>query len=204
MVIGLTGNYGMGKSFVLSVFKERGAIVLDSDEIVSNLLKDRKVILRIKKILGDRIEKPDGTLDKCEVTKIIFDNNVLREKLEVLLHPMVFDNIQNYLKKISGKKKLIVVEVPLLFEGGYQGRFERTITVFTTQKTSLERLMKAGVSRSNALKRLKAQLPIQIKKKNADFLIDNNGPKQKTLRQVESLYHKLLDEMVKGVTTQVF
>ena len=57
MVIGLTGNYGMGKSFVLSVFKELGAIVLDSDEIVSHLLQDRKVILRIKKILGDRDRK---------------------------------------------------------------------------------------------------------------------------------------------------
>ena len=193
MIIGLTGNYGMGKSFVLSVFKELGAIVLDSDEIVSHLLKDKKVILRIKKILGDRIEKPDGTLDKCEVAKIIFNNSELREKLEVLLHPMVFDNIQYYLKKISGKKKLIVVEVPLLFEGGYQGRFERTVTVFTTQKTALERLMKTGVTRSNALKRLKAQLPIKIKKKKADFLIDNNGPKQRTRSQVESIYIKLLD-----------
>ena len=186
----------MGKSFVLSIFKELGAVVLDSDEIVSHLLQDKKVILRIKKILGDRVEKQDGTLDKVQISKIIFDNSGLREKLEVMLHPMVFDNIQNYLKKIKGKRRLIVVEVPLLFEGGYQGRFERTITVFTTQKTALERLMMAGLSRSNALKRLKAQLPIQIKKKNADFLVDNNGPKQKTRRQVESIYTKLLGEMV--------
>jgi dephospho-CoA kinase len=196
MVIGLTGNYGMGKSFVLSVFWELGAIVLDSDEIVGHLLEDKKVIRRIKKILGDGVGAPDGTLDKNEIAKIIFNNSELRAKLEVLLHPLVFDNIQNYLKNISGKKKLIIVEVPLLFEGGYQGRFERTITVFTTQKTALERLMKAGVSRSNALKRLKAQLPIRIKKKNADFLVDNNGPKQKTRRQVESIYIKLLKEMV--------
>ena len=196
MVIGLTGNYGMGKSFVLSVFKELGAIVLDSDEIVGQLLYDKKVILRIKKILGDRVEKQDGTLDKDEIAKIIFNNSGLRETLEVLLHPMVFDNIQNYLKKISGKRRLIIVEVPLLFEGGSQGRFEKTITVFTTQKRALERLMKAGVSRGNAMKRLKAQLPIQIKKKNADFLIDNNGPKQGTRRQVEGIYIKLLDEMV--------
>jgi len=196
MVIGLTGNYGMGKSFVLSVFKELGAIVLDSDEIVSNLLEDKQIILKIKKILGDRVEKQDGTLDKLEIAKVIFENSILREKLEVLLHPMVFDNIQNNLNKISGKEKLIIVEVPLLFEGGYQGRFEKTITVFTTRDTALERLTKAGISRSNALKRLKAQLPIQIKKKNADFLIDNNGPKQRTRIQVERIYHKLLDEMV--------
>ena len=196
MVVGLTGNYGMGKSFVLSVFKELGAIVLDSDEIVSHLLEDKQVILKIRKILGDRVVKQDNTLDKAKIAKIIFDNNMLREKLEVLLHPMVFDKIQKNLKKLSGKNKLIIVEVPLLFEGGYQGRFERTITVFTTQKTAIERLMRAGVSRGNALKRLKAQLPIQIKKKNADFLIDNNGPNKKTRRQVECIYHKLLEEMV--------
>jgi len=197
MVVGLTGNYGMGKSFVLSVFKELGAIVLDSDEIVSHLLEDKQVIRKIRKILGDRVVKQcSSTLDKAEIAKIIFDNNMLREKLEVLLHPMVFDKIQKNLKKLSGKNKLIIVEVPLLFEGGYQGRFERTITVFTTQKTAIERLMRAGVSRGNALKRLKAQLPIQIKKKNADFLIDNNGPNKKTRRQVECIYHKLLEEMV--------
>ena len=197
MVVGLTGNYGMGKSFVLSVFKELGAIVLDSDEIVSHLLEDKQVIRKIRKILGDRVVKQcSSTLDKAEIAKIIFDNNMLREKLEVLLHPMVFDKIQKNLKKLSGKNKLIIVEVPLLFECGYQGRFERTITVFTTQKTAVERSMRAGVSRGNALKRLKAQLPIQIKKKNADFLIDNNGPNKKTRRQVECIYHKLLEEMV--------
>jgi dephospho-CoA kinase len=197
MVVGLTGNYGMGKSFVLSVFKELGAIVLDSDEIVSHLLEDKQVIRKIRKILGDRVVKQgSNTLDKAEIAKIIFENNVLREKLEVLLHPLVFDKIQKNLKKLSGKNKLIIVEVPLLFEGGYQDRFERTITVFTTQKTAVERSMRAGVSRGNALKRLKAQLPIQIKKKNADFLIDNNGPNKKTRRQVECIYHKLLEEMV--------
>lgn len=195
MVVGLTGNYGMGKSLVLSAFKELGAEVLDSDEIVSKLLKDRKVILRIRKILGDRVEMPNGTLDKCEVAKIIFNNSELREKLEALLHPMVLGNIQDSLKRFSGKKRLIVVEVPLLFEGGYQERFDITITVFTTRKTAISRLMKGGVSRSNALMRLKAQLPIQTKKKQADLLIDNNGTKQETLRQVESIYHRLIEEM---------
>ena len=64
MVIGLTGNYGMGKSYVLSVFRELGAIVLDSDEIVDLLLQDSGVISKIKKILGSCVEKEDGTLDK--------------------------------------------------------------------------------------------------------------------------------------------
>jgi dephospho-CoA kinase len=196
MVIGLTGNYGMGKSFVLSVFRELGAMVLDSDDIVNHLLQHKKVIQNVKVILGNCVEREDGGLDKSKIANIIFNNSKLREQLEVLLHPMVIQKIEESLQKMRGKRRLVIVEVPLLFECEYQGRFSRTITVFTTQKEALERLMKAGVSRSNAMKRLKAQLPIQIKKKMADYLIDNNGTKQKTCKQVERIYKKLLDEMV--------
>ena len=195
MVIGLTGNYGMGKSYVLSIFRELGAIVLDSDDIVAQLLQDSGVVLKIKKILGSGVEKDDGTLDKGEVAKLVFNNSELRSKLEVLLHPMVFARLESSLEKIKGRRSLAVVEVPLLFEGGYQGRFNRTITVFTTQKAALERLMKAGVSRRNAMKRLKAQLPARTKKKLADYVIDNNGTKQRTRRQVEKIYYELIAEM---------
>jgi len=195
-IAGLTGNYGMGKSFVLSVFKELGAEVLDSDAIVHHLLQDKKVISKVKKILGGEAENEHGTLIKKEVAKIIFRNNEIREKLEAILHPLVFHEIQKYLRKIKGKQRLVIVEVPLLFEGGYQERFNRTITVYATQKTAIERLMKSGISRRNALKRLKAQLPIQIKKKKADYLIDNNRPKQKTRKQVKDIYEQLREEML--------
>ena len=196
MYIGLTGNYGMGKSFVLSVFKELGAEVLDSDEIVHHLLQDKKVISKVKKILGGQAENKHGALINKEVAKIIFNNNEIREKLEALLHPLVFHEMQEYLRKIKGKQRIVIVEVPLLFEGGYQGRFSRTITVYATQKTAIERLMNSGISRRNALKRLKAQLPIQTKKKRADYLIDNNGPKRKTRKQVKDIYEQLRKEML--------
>jgi dephospho-CoA kinase len=71
------------------------------------------------------------------------------------------------------------------------------MTVYTTQKAAIERLTKSGISRGNALKRLKAQLPIQIKKEKADFLIDNNGSKRKTFGQVEKIYGQLCREMHK-------
>jgi dephospho-CoA kinase len=197
LIAGLTGNYGMGKSYVLSVFRELGAMVLGSDEIVHYLLQDKKVIGRVKKILGEKIEREDGSIDKKEIAKIIFDNSELRGKLEMLLHKLVFDEIQKSLRKIKGEKRLVVVEVPLLFEGGYQDRFDTTMTVYTTQKAAIKRLTKSGISRGNALKRLKAQLPIQIKKKKADFLIDNNGSKRKTFGQVEKIYGQLCREMHK-------
>ena len=197
LIAGLTGNYGMGKSYVLSVFRELGAVVLDSDEIVHHLLQDKKVIVRVKKILGEKIEREGGSIDKKVIAKLIFDNSKLRKKLEVLLHDMVFDEIEKSLRKIKEKRCIVVVEVPLLFEGGYQDRFDTTMTVYTTQKAAIERLMKSGISRGNALKRLKAQLPIQIKKRRADFLIDNNASKQKTFRQVKKIYGQLCEEIHK-------
>jgi dephospho-CoA kinase len=109
MIIGLTGNYGMGKSFVLHVFKELGAIVLDSDEIVDFLLQEKKVIVEVKKILGHSVVREDGTLDKAEIAKKIFNNSMLRNKLEALLHPLVFDKVQNCLTKVRGRGLLVIV-----------------------------------------------------------------------------------------------
>jgi len=162
---------------------------------VKHLLEDKEVISGVKKLLGKSVSMENGSLDKNEIANIIFNNCELRNKLEALLHPMIFEKVESSLIKIRGKSRVVIIEVPLLFEGGYQGRFNRTITVFTTQKAALERLVKSGVSRRNAMKRLKAQLPIQTKKKKADFLVDNNDAKQSTRKQVESIYKKLLDEM---------
>jgi dephospho-CoA kinase len=194
MIIGLTGNYGMGKSSVLSYFRELGAAVLDSDEFVSQLLLEKKVIREISEILGGRVVRADGTLDKAEVSGIIFKSADLRKRIEALLHPLVLKRLEVEIRKLKGRNRLIIVEVPLLFEGEYQAGFDRTITVFTTQKEAISRLNRAGVSRSNALKRLKAQMPIGMKKKKADYLIDNGKTKQHTKKQVKQLYGRLLAE----------
>jgi dephospho-CoA kinase len=194
MIIGLTGNYGMGKSSVLSMFRELGAAVLDSDEMVRELLCEKEVIRKISEILGERVENNDGTLDKAAVAEMIFNSLELRKKIEAFLHPMVLDRVDREVRKLKGKKRLVIVEVPLLFEGEYQCRFDRTITVYATQKEAVERLARAGVSRRNALKRMKVQMPISLKKKKADYLIDNGKTKQHARKQVEKLYRKLINE----------
>lgn len=186
--VGLTGNYGMGKSSVLSAFEDLGAVTLDSDRIVGELLKKKDIIAKVRTLLGKEVVDEKGNLIKSSVAKIIFNNNKLRNKLEVLLHPLVMRRIDELVGKIRGKEGIIIVEVPLLFEGKYQGQFDKTITVYTTRKTALERLRDTGVSRKDALMRMKAQMPIQKKKKLADYVIDNNGSKKKTRGQVKKIY----------------
>ena len=194
VVAGLTGNYGMGKSTVMSLFRKLGAYTLNSDDIVAGLLMKKGVIARIKGMFGVTILNSDGTIDKKILAERVFTSNVLRRRLEALLHPLVMKHVSESIARIKGHHSIIIVEVPLLFEGRFQDRFDTTITVFTNRKNALARLKKKGIGRKNALLRLNAQIPIQSKKKQSDYCIDNNGTKRQTEAQVRKVFQTLCNE----------
>lgn len=191
LLVGLTGNYGMGKSTVLSMFEKLGAITLDTDRIVGLLLGENDVLDKIRGLLGDNVFKSDGSLDKKKVADSVFKDNALRSSLEDILHPLVFERMNIFLDNEDRKDKVIMIAVPLLFERGYENRFDRTITIHTKEETALDRLEKEGITREEALLRLKAQLPVEEKSKRSHFAIDNNGTLEETLEQVEIIYRKL-------------
>lgn len=197
LIAGLTGNFGMGKSYVLSLFREFGAVTLESDRIVGMLLREEGVIGKVKGLLGREVATPGGDLDKRAIADKIFHDRELKEKLEALLHPLVFEKVEDFINKIKNRDSLVIVEVPLLFEGNYQDRFEKIITVCTSDEMALERLKRSGVPRSDALARMKNQLPISEKKVRADYVIDNGGSKEETRRQVEEVYESLREELKK-------
>lgn len=197
LFIGLTGNYGMGKSSVLSMFERLGAIILDTDKIVELLLTEKDILEKIRGLLGDKVFDENGSLNKKKVANLVFKNNMLRHLLEDILHPLVFERIHFFLGKINKKNKVIMIAAPLLYERRYEERFDKTITVYTKEETALNRLEKDGIKREDALLRLKAQLPIEEKIKRSDFAIDNNGTIEETMSQVETIYKKL-KEVVYG------
>lgn len=197
-LVGLTGNYGMGKSTVLPMFRKFGVITIDADKIVESLLEEKDVLGKIRELLGERVFDKSGSLNKKEVTSLIFKNNALRHSLEDILHPLVFEKIKDFLDKMNEKDKVAMIEVPLLFERGYEDRFDRTITIYTKEEVALNRLEKDGVNREEAILRLKAQLPIEEKIKRAHYVIDNNGTPEETMGQVEIIYNKLLKEAEDG------
>jgi len=192
--VGLTGNYGMGKSSATKMFKDLGAVTIDSDDIVASLLNEESIKGQIMGLLGVEAVDEYGNLDKKYIADKIFNNKELRRNIEVILHPLVFMKVNSLIAKLRAKNRIIIIEVPLLFEGGYQGHFNKTITVFADRKSALSRLRKSGVSRKDALLRLQNQMDIRSKKRLADYCINNSGTRRQTEAQVRKIFQLLIAE----------
>jgi dephospho-CoA kinase len=194
LIVALTGNYGMGKTTVLEMFRDLGAATLKTDEIVGALLKDASVLKTIRREFGDEVFSGGGDLNREKLSHIVFRDRDKRDGLEKILHPLVFEKIEEFLKERVAKatnKDVVIIEIPLLFEKNYTKRFSRNIVVYTDEETALKRLQESGITRDNAMMRLNAQMPIKEKVKRADFVIDNSGSLEHTRAQVRETYHKL-------------
>jgi dephospho-CoA kinase len=194
-LVALTGNYGMGKSTVLSMFRKLGAATVDTDEIVESLLTEKEVLLKVRKLLGNKVYDKNGNLSKKKIAEIVFKNASLRHSLEDILHPLVFKRIKTFTDKINNTEKILIIAVPLVYERGYEDRFDRTIVVYTGEEVAITRLKKNGIPKKDTLLRLKAQLPIEEKIMRADFLINNDGSLKETVTRVKKIYKKLLKDM---------
>lgn len=197
LLVGLTGNYGMGKSTVLKMFQDLGAVIFDADAIVASLFREESVRRKIRNLLGNAIVRANGNPDKEKVAAIIFADETLRRSLEDILHPLVFNRLNELLKQTE-KSKIVIVETPLLFEREHEGKFHRIITVETEQEIALTRLEKKGIRREDALQRLNSQIAVHEKMRKSDFVVHNNGMPEETEKQVRAIYEKLLHEASDG------
>lgn len=198
LVAGLTGNYGMGKSTVLRMFRDLGAVTLDADRIVDTLLKDAAVLRKVRETFGTGVFSKDGDLDRPALAAVIFGDREKRDSLEGILHPLVFEKIESFLESMGEEgsaERIVLVEIPLLFEKGYTRRFYRKITVYADEDTTFRRLEEKGIGRDSAVTRLNAQMPIGEKMRMADFAIDNSGAPEETRKQVVEIYDRLLKDM---------
>ncbi len=195
IIAGLTGNYGMGKSTAASMLRKLGAVTIDTDEIVQQLLHDPIVTYEIKKVFGDDIIQ-DNSVNRKKLADIIFQHPHFRISLENILHPLTFKKIDEMIDKIRNSSApapiIIIVEIPVIFERGYQNRFDRIITVFTSEEIAIKRLKENGITEYDARRRMKSQFAIEMKIDKSDFVIDNTKDIENTIRQVEDIYQELL------------
>ncbi|MFA5063393.1 MAG: dephospho-CoA kinase [Candidatus Omnitrophota bacterium] len=191
IVIGLTGNFGSGKSTIARIFSAYGSKIIDADEIAHSCFsRKNKVYKKTISMFGAKILTPDKNIDRHKLARIVFNDKKLLGKLNSIVHPEVIRIIKS---KINSKKKgVIVLDAPLLLEAGLRNMVDRLLVAEVTRDTRIKRLLgKRSLSRMDIAKRIRFQIPDNAKARLADFIIDNNGSLAETRKQVKELIMKL-------------
>ena len=190
MFIGLTGTFGSGKSSVLKIFRKEGSFTISADQIVHSLLRRKTVKGMVRTIFGPAVLKK-GQVNRPALAKIVFTDKEKRRKLEKLLHPKVKEKILDIARNFSRQKKLVVIEVPLLFESGFRELFDYIVCVSAKPEVIRTRMQKKGITTAEVEKRSSCQWGISEKEKRSDAIIENNESRAKTEQQVKALMYKL-------------
>ena len=189
-IIGLTGGIASGKSTVSNWLISQGYPVVDADIAARKVVEPGMPALReITEAFGRDILLEDGTLDRKKLGAIIFSDEEKRQTLNAIVHPAVREWMrQETDHAFSEGASVVIMDIPLLFESKLTHMVEETVLVYVSMETQLKRLMdRDGYSEADALARIHAQMPIDDKRKLADYIIDNNGPVSETIEQVKEI-----------------
>jgi dephospho-CoA kinase len=182
--IGLTGNIASGKSAVARVWARMGAAVVDADDLArAAVARGTPALARIVTEFGDSVLRPDGTLDRSAMRRLVFGDAAARRRLEAIVHPEV-----GRLRAIAEAEAVrrgatvVVHDIPLLFETGLEGQFDHVVLVDAPEAERLRRLMELrGLPPAEAHAMVRAQMPAAEKRRRADLVLDNSA----TLAELE-------------------
>jgi dephospho-CoA kinase len=196
--VGLTGGIACGKSTVAKMFVKHGAHLIDFDGLAHEVQEPGKPAWKeVVNHFGKRILQPDKKIDRVKLGNIVFNDKEKLSELNNIVHPLVYQEWHARLEKIVKKEKhaIVLSDIPLLFEGNMQHLFDLTMLVLIAPKEQIRRLMaRNGVSKEEAGKRLKSQMPISEKIALADIVIDNEGSIPETEKRVEQVWQELLQQ----------
>ncbi len=198
LVVGLTGGSGTGKSSVAQFFRKFGAEVLDADKIAHDALKKGSPVFDpVAELFGDAREKNGKKLNREKIAEHVFTDPQKRKQLEALIHPYVYQKLKD--KIDASDRDIILVEVPLLFEAGFETLCDKVVAVQCNFSVKEKRLKRKHFTTEEIRAREKAQMSETLKVRKADFVLDNSNSIYQTRRDAELLWNKL-ESLSKGAT----
>lgn len=184
LLIGLTGNIASGKSTVARLLSERGATIIDADVLARRVVEPGMPAFdEIVRRWGSNVVGPDGGLDRDALRRLVFSQHEQLEQLNEIVHPEVTTYRDRLVEEARQRgDRLVVCDIPLLFERGIVDEFDRIVLVDAPRPVRLERLMRErGLSETDAMDMMTAQMPAELKRARADYIIENIG----TVRELE-------------------
>jgi len=200
LLVGLTGNIASGKSTVARLLSERGATIIDADVLSRRAVEPGTPAYdRIVERWGSDVVAPDGLLDRAALRNLVFPDHDELEELNRIVHPEVNRLRDRLVSDAVGRgDRVVVCDIPLLFEKKMVDEFNRAVLVDAPRPLRLERLVRdRGLEETEALDMIAAQMPAELKRARADYVIDNVG----TLTDLEAKVAQVWMELEREAET---
>jgi dephospho-CoA kinase len=192
MLIALTGGIGSGKSTVASEWVQLGATEIDADLLAREVVEPGTVGLNlVLEAFGKDLLLPDGSLNRGELAKRAFSSENERKRLEAILHPLIQ---QLALQKVSQSQGVTIYTIPLLVETKSPLSFDKVVTISCPEDVRIERLIRKGFSKDEALRRIAAQANDEQRKARADLVIDSDC----TIDELRTKAREVFMDLVNG------
>jgi len=191
LTIALTGGIACGKSTVSGMLSDLGASVIDADQISRSLTAPGGLALpAIRAAFGEGVFNADGTLDRTALSALVFHDKAAIEKLNLIIHPLVKQQMENQLAECRKQgARVVVLDVPLLFEANMQHMGDLVACVTAPQEVQIARMQsRNGYTREEAFSRIRNQMPVSEKARLSDIVIDTDKPLPALQKDVERLY----------------
>lgn len=187
-VLGITGGIATGKSSVVQHFIDLGFPVVDADIIARHLLdQNEQAYNEVVKVFGSEILQENGEINRQALGALVFNHPDKLKQLDELMAPFLQESILAAIKQASQNQKLVIVDVPLMYEKGYDEWMDQVAVVYCTPEQQLKRLMQRNqLTEKEAKQRIDSQLPIEMKKLLAEVVFDNSNDLTQTIQQVDT------------------
>ena len=198
IVVGITGGLASGKTTVAGLFQECGAFVIQADQLARIVVAPGKTAWKeIVKTFGARVLQADRTLDRIALANMVFHHPRKLTVLNRIVHPRVAREQVRQTNVIARQhpNAVIIYDAALLIEARAHERMDRIIVVTANQPIQIQRArQRDGLTRKEALARIRAQLPLRTKRRFADYVLNGTSPIARLRPQVRRLYREFLQE----------
>ncbi|MGH7637397.1 MAG: dephospho-CoA kinase [Gemmatimonadaceae bacterium] len=197
LLVGLTGNIASGKSTVAQFLSEHGATIIDADVLARRAVeRGSRAFDAIVTRWGTSILAPDGHLDRGALRRVVFGNPKELEELNEIVHPEVERLREQRISEAAGRgDRVVACDIPLLFEKKMVDRFDRIVLVDAPRPLRLERLVNdRGLRETEAMDMIASQMPAELKRARADFVIDNATTLTELERRVNDVWASLIQD----------
>ena len=199
LLVGLTGGIGSGKSMGSRMFRDLGCLIIDADLLAREVVEPGEPAhAKIVAEFGKQVLDAEGQIDRKKLGALVFGDPAKRKRLEGFTHPDIRQRQAAILAELitEGFEGIVIFDAALLVETGGAMNMDRLVVVSAAEATQLRRLMlRDDILEAEALQKIRSQMPLSLKVKQAHYVVDNSGTREETERRVQEVHQALLADL---------